>query len=430
MFRIGERGFRAPGFSLDRTLGPAALTYDPTTYTQTREIGFVERIGGSLIGIPIGIILIFFPISLLWWNEHRNVETQQAIDTALERVVTVPSAPLSSANEGKLVHVVGTATASAVSDPALELTLPSLLIAERRVEMYQWRENKSQQTGTNWGGSQTVTTAYSYDRVWSRDWLDSRNFQVPQGHFNPPPPARSALITADDAKLGAFRLGPTTLAALANVGLLHGNGGDEGVSYRFGPTSEAATTVPRSGFQDIRPSRAPQGYIFEPGGGLYRGKNPKVPEIGDLRVSYAGVPTGKMLTVVARQNGDGFTDYPVSRGFTLQLAAVGDRSAQALLDERAASEATLTWLLRLGGLVVMWIGFMMLLGPLAVLVSIVPFLGTLAEGFTADIAFFLALILSTITVAVAWLFVHPVTSIILIVVTLVLGGGYILIRRG
>lgn len=396
------------------------MTYDPASYTQTREIGFFERIGASLIGIPLGILLIFFPISMLWWNEGRNVETQQAIDMAVARVVTVPPAPLSPANEGKLVHVIGIATASGVADSAMGVNLAGLLVVERRVEMFQWRERQSQQTKNNWGGSQTVTTSYGYDKVWSSTGLDSRYFRAPQGHINPPMLLAPALIAADDAKLGAFRLGPNTLASLTRTTLLRDGGS---LAFDFG-----GDWMP-DGFQHIRPERAPPGYRFDVNGGLYRGDNPRDPAIGDIRVSYQGVPAGKLLTVVGKQSGEGFTDYPIARGYTIQLAAVGERSAESLLDDQAARESTLTWLMRLGGVVVMWIGFMLLLGPLAALVSVVPFLGTLTEGLTAATAFFLALMLGMITIAAAWLLVHPVFSIAMIVSALALGGGYFYLTR-
>ena len=365
------------------------MTYDPA-YTQTQEVGFVERIGGALIGIPLGILLIFFPIAILWWNEHRDVEVQQAIDKAIESVVTVPAATLNPANQGHFIHVVGPATATAVNDLTFGITLPSLA---RILSSIPWMAQ--------------------YDHVWSSDWQDSGTFLVPQGHQNPPMPAPSAILGADDAKLGAFRLGAETLAAL----------------QRNPPTEGVKSDLP-PGFQSVRLEKPPSGFIFDRTGALYQGKDPQAPVIGDVRVRYAGVPTGQTVTVVARQSDDGFTDYPIARNTSLLLAAVGGYSAETLLDREANAQATLTWLLRLGGVVIMWIGFMLLLGPFATLVSVVPFLGTLAEGLTADIAFVLALILGCVTIAVAWLFVHPLVSVAMIVATLVIGGSYIYLRRG
>ncbi len=396
------------------------MTYDPGTYTQTQEIGFFERVGASLIGIPLGIMLIFFPIALLWWNEGHNVETQQAIDIAVARVISVPPATLSPANEGKLVHVVGTTTASGVSDGSMGIALPGLLVAERRVEMYQWRENRSRDTKDNWGGSQTVTTSFSYEKVWSTTGYNSRSFKVPQGHVNPPMLLASAFLTADDAKLGAFRLGPNTLSALTRTTLLRDG---DSLAFEFGDN-----WLP-DGFQAVRPERTPSGYRFESNGALYRGDNPRSPAIGDIRVSYVGVPAGKLLSVVAKQSGEGFTDYPVTRGYSVQLAAVGERSAQSMLDDQAARESVLIWLMRLLGIFLIWIGFLLLLGPLSALVSVVPVLATLVEGLSAAAAFLLAFVLGMITIAVAWLWVHPVTSILMIVVALAIGGGLFYLRR-
>ena len=396
------------------------MTYDPTSYTQTREIGFFERIGGSLIGIPLGILLIFFPIAMLWWNEGHNVETQKAIDIALAKVVTVPAATLSPDNEGKLVHVIGKATASGVKDEALGAALPGLLLVERRVEMYQWRERKSQQTQNNWGGSQTVTTSFGYDKVWSSSGLDSRYFKVPQGHVNPPMLLTPALIPAEDAKLGAFRLGPTTLAALTRTTLLRDG---DSLAFEFGDDWQP------DGFQRVKPERTPSGYRLDANGGLYRGDNPRDPAIGDIRVSYIGVPAGKLMTVVGKQSGDGFTDFPLMRGYTLQLASMGEHSAESLLDDQAARESTLIWLLRLLGVFLMWFGFMLLLGPLSAFVSIVPVLGTLAEGLTAAAAFMLAIVLSALTIAAAWLLVHPLFSIAMLLSALAVVGGWLYLTR-
>jgi hypothetical protein len=225
-------------------------------------------------------------------------------------------------------------------------------------------------------------------------------------------PAPSALLAADDAKLGAFRLGTTTVGALLQ------NAPEAGGKAWFA-----------SGFQEVRPDKPPAGFAVDPAGGLYHGKDPADPAVGDVRLRYAGVPAGKTLTVVARQSGEGFTDFPIARDTGILLAAVGEYSAETLLDREADAMATLTWLLRLAGVIVMWIGFMLLLGPLAVLVSVLPFLGTLVEGLTADIAFALALTLGAVTIAVAWLFVHPLVSVAMIVATLVVGGGYVYLRR-
>ncbi len=415
--------------------GSFALTYDPTgygpaeqTYTTTQDVGFFERMGAAFIGIPVGILLIFFPMSMLWWNEHRDVESQVAIEQALKQVVTVPVQALAPANEGRLVHVIGPATASGVTDTAFGLTLPGLVVAQRRLEMYQWQERSAENRTPHWGGGETITTTYRYERVWSGDWLNSRTFHEPRGHENPPLPVASALIAADDAKLGAFRLGGSTLAVLPQTAPISTHSVLAGLNGTADGTAGPVPTAP--GFQPVLPEKAPTGFSFDAGGGLYRGKNPAAPAIGDVRLSYAGLPAGKTLTVVARQTGEGFTDFPVTRGYTIHLARVGEHSAETLLDDEANSMATLTWILRLVGVVVMWIGFMLLLGPFAALVSVVPFLGTLAEGLTADIAFVLALILGSITIAVAWLWVHPLISLSVIAATLLVGGTYVYLRRG
>jgi hypothetical protein len=65
-------------------------------------------------------------------------------------------------------------------------------------------------------------------------------------------------------------------------------------------------------------------------------------------------------------------------------------------------------------------GFGMVLRPIAVLASILPFLGRIVGTGTTVIAFLLAGILWTLTVAVAWIFYRPLLGIAILLVTVAL----------
>ena len=51
--------------------------------------------------------------------------------------------------------------------------------------MYQWQETESESKEDNLGGSETVTTTYNYDTLWSEAEISSDSFKVPEGHQNP-----------------------------------------------------------------------------------------------------------------------------------------------------------------------------------------------------------------------------------------------------
>jgi len=81
-----------------------------------------------------------------------------------------------------------------------------------------------------------------------------------------------------------------------------------------------------------------------------------------------------------------------------------------------------TWLLRGLGFLMMWIGLSALFAPLSVILDVIPMLGSITGGIIKMITFFVALILSTVTIWISMLF----NSLIAItIVTVILIGGAI-----
>jgi len=98
--------------------------------------------------------------------------------------------------------------------------------------------------------------------------------------------------------------------------------------------------------------------------------------------------------------------------------------------EEEQANVTMTWILRLVGLIVMAAGIFLVLNPLATVFDIIPFLGGLASTAIALFAILVSLALSLITIAIGWVAYRPLIGIPLLVVGLaVLGGtGYLLAR--
>lgn len=62
----------------------------------------------------IGPLLVIGAIALLWWNEGRAVQAIVGLKDAASQVVEAEASGPSPANDNKLVHVVGAATAQIV----------------------------------------------------------------------------------------------------------------------------------------------------------------------------------------------------------------------------------------------------------------------------------------------------------------------------
>ena len=86
-----------------------------------------------------------------------------------------------------------------------------------------------------------------------------------------------------------------------------------------------------------------------------------------------------------------------------------------------SDNATFTWILRGVGYMIMAIGFMLILSPLAVIADVVPFIGDIIGAGTAFVAFIVSGCFSLITIATAWVAYRPIVGIPL----LLLAGGLI-----
>src|SRR5579885_1600580 len=317
----------------------------PDVITEQRSFG--QRLSNSFLGLIIGPILILVAIGLLWWNEGRAVAAIVGLNDAAGQVVEANASGPSPANAGKLVHVVGAATASSpISDSAVGTTFTGQVTVARTAEMYQWKESSHEDNNNN-------TTTYEYTRAWSEDPIDSSHFHYADGHENPAMPFASTQTSASDAKLGGWAL-------------------DDGTLNRIDLE------------QSLNPP-APEGWSRD-GNYLYRG-NPASPKVGDMRVSYRGLASGTTISVLAQRSGNGFAAFTAKNGYTLELAAAGNHTAAELIERQGKAEAILTWVLRAVGWLLIFMGFTAFLSPLSAMASFVPILGGIVRGAAAGISF-------------------------------------------
>lgn len=351
-------------------------------YTERRTIGLGSRLVQSVKGMLAGLILFLAAFPLLWINEGYALRTARSLRQGAREVVNVPADRIDPAKDGKLVHVAGRATTTeTVADSEFNVSVNAIKL-RRKVEMYQWKETKSNRSRKNAGGSETTTTTYKYDKVWSEQPSDSSNFKHPGGHENPGMPIRSADFVAGRVTLGAFRLNPNQIGELT--------GSD--------PVDVSAARAPDS----IRGQAHPISSGFQTG-------DAGSPQVGDLRITFSQVKPGD-VSVVARQASDTFEPFRADAGGTVELVAMGIQSAEAMFETAQTHNSIRTWILRAVGLIVMFIGLMLLLNPLATLGDAIPLVGGLFRTGVGLISFSLALCISLLTIAVAWIAYRPLVG--------------------
>jgi hypothetical protein len=353
----------------------------PDQFQTISSQNYFQRLGNSVVGTLIGIVLVFASLAFLWWNEARAVDADRALDASGRAAMSVAADRIDPANEGRLIHVSGVAAAaSPLADPETGLVAPSALVLERKVEMYQWTEESSAQTREKVGGTQETITTYTYKLAWSGEPVDTANFKQPGGRTNPEMLLRSARVTAGDPRLGAFMLSEANLETL-------------NVETPF------------------KPSKAPTGWTST-ADGIYKGRGtPGAPQLGDVRVTYTMIDSPIDLTVMGRQSGNQLTTWTDNRqGFPVLIVERGRLPIAAMVKAEKNEQNIMTWVFRFLGAAICWAGFGLILGPLKALGNVVPFVASIIGSATGLVAFGLAVALSLLVIAAAWFLVRPIMS--------------------
>ncbi len=362
-------------------------------YAKVTRVSWGQRLMQSIAGVVGGIFLVLASIGGLWWNEGRAVNAAKGLKEGSAAVTSISADQVGLANNGQLVHVSGQAAAQDVlRDPVLGVAETAIALV-REVEMYQWREDSRTETRTTVGGSEERVTTYSYRPEWSSRHIDSSRFNQADAHRNPAGfPIESETRRADNVALGAFRLNPALIAQIRQ-------------SEPFELGAEHAASLPE---------RFRERASTDQSGWLHVG-DPLAPEIGDMRIRLK-VVRDQPVSLLARQVDNTFEAHTTSHGTSIERLMPGILSVDAMFEQMVRENTIMTWALRIGGVLMVVIGFGLILKPIRVTFDILPILGSIAGAGTGVISLVLGLVLSLTTIALAWLFYRPLLSILLIAV--------------
>ncbi len=366
----------------------------PDQVTVTTNTSWFSRVGSAFAGVIVGIVLIFACVWGLAWNEGNAIKVERGLNEGAGLVVEAEASPIDPAKDQQLVHVVGdVAVTEPLTDPQFGVTATGVRL-DRQVEMYQWQEESKSETRTKLGGGEETVTTYTYTKVWSSTPIDSSGFQSPAGHENPAMTLEGATVYATDATLGAFQLEENVLAQM------------EGAQ----PLSLGAERA-----EAIQAAAGQGRTLTVANNQIYMGANPQVPAVGDTRVSYQVTPAAE-TSVVARQNGDGFLPYRTRNGTEILMVASGDTPAADMFQSAQDANTFIAWAIRVGGVILLMVGFGLILAPLGVLADVLPLAGTIVRMGTGLIGFVLGLLVGTVTIAIAWFAFRPLLTVAILAV--------------
>lgn len=341
-----------------------------------------ERIGKSLFGVILAPVFIIGAAALLFYNESHAVKTSDSLKEGAATVTEASATQVDASREGKLVHVSGDAKPEGnLEDPVFGVSTPGVKLA-RSVEVYEWTESSH---------SSNNQTRYDYEKKWQDRLVDSGNFKNPDGHRNPAALAYPAKdFQAQSVSVGTFQLDPSLVEKIGGANAM--------------PLKEDAVTLP-------------DGATLQSGGTIYVGKNPSSPAVGDLRITEKLTPAGP-VSIVAAQVGSRLAPFHSHNGTEIALLEQGTQSAAKMFETAQTNNAILTWVIRVVGFVVLFMGIHFIFGPLSTLASFVPILGAIFEGGVWIISFLMAVVGWFVLVGAAWLTARPFLAIPLLIVAL------------
>ncbi len=368
--------------------------------TETTTESWGSRLGSSIKGVLIGLALFIAGFPVLFWNEGDSVKTAKAIDEGEGACIAVESnANVDQEMEGKLVHMSGKAdTKDVLTDDQFGVSATAIRL-ERNVEMYQWVEESRSQKKQKLGGSEETVTTYTYKKDWMPTAIDSSGFKE-QGHDNPGVMEfESQKMQAANVTFGAFRLNESQIDHIGSA-----------KQYAF-PTGFVCK---------VERVKVQGGTIYVPNAetrnnALNNRDVASQTRIGDMRVTFRVVYPHE-ISLIAKQHGDTFVAYTAKNGKKLSYLQDGVKDAAEMFQTARTNNAIMTWLVRIGGFLMMFIGLSMVFKPLSVLADVLPILGDIVEMGMGLVAGLIAFICSLVTIAIAWLFYRPVLGIILLAV--------------
>jgi hypothetical protein len=357
----------------------------PNTFTTTTTTGYGTRIGKSIGGALAGVLLFFGSFVLLYMNEGRT-DLSKIAKTAIE----LPASGVDATAEGRLVSGSGVVTSAETLGDAVYLRDGKYLAIDRSVEMYAWVEKVTEKSQTNVGGSETTTTTYDYVMEWTDGPMSASEMQYPDEHINP-----VLSIESESFTVGTLTVGTLDVAGTVDL-----------------PSTERLTLT--KDLVSLSDDETLSGnYVFYGTGTMTS------PKLGDIRVSYSVLQPGFDGTVFGELSGDKVTKFTNEDGDSVFRVFEGSREGGiAMLHDEYV---TMGWILRVVGFLMMWIGLTSVLGPLATLLDVLPFLGSTTRFMVGVVTFPIALVLTIVTVLVSMI-LHSLVALI-VVVLLAIGGG-------
>ena len=379
-------------------------------YQETKSTSYGQRLSGSFKGIASGFLMFIAGTILLFWNEGNFVKTKKSLQEAEGVLVRVDNvSEVDPSLNGKLIHASAFADTKEVLIDGLFGVSETAISISRKVEYYQYEEKSSSKTKDKIGGGQETVITYTYEKKWTSSPVNAENFKDPEYQSS-----NFVLTTieqkterAKDVTFGSYQLPAFIISSIGG-----------GVPAEVKLTSDEIAQWEKviAGNMDTLSITEAQ-MVHLSGNVVYFGKSPSAPNIGDIRVTLAKVMPAD-ISIIAKVNGSTFEKYIAKNGKTVSEVAMGTVSAESMFAGAHSANNTLTWILRLVGILLVIGGLKSMFSILPALFKVLPFLGNIVDAGVGLVCMILGGVWSLIIISIAWLWYRPLIGILLLAIAI------------
>eukprot|EP00057_Strongylocentrotus_purpuratus_P035333 XP_798642.2 PREDICTED: transmembrane protein 43 [Strongylocentrotus purpuratus] len=367
----------------------------PSTYSKRGDSTFVERVSNSFTGSMLGLGLVAIGLFSITVNESFAAYVSWQLDDGLRNIIPLESSEvIFTENNNKLIHVTGKLrTTEPLLDSQFGISVRAVKL-RRHVQMFQWVEHRKQSPGED--------IQYTYTKEWRSEIIDSDTFENSARHVNKKEMSvKGTTFVAIRAYIGNFQLKEPLKEKIEN-------------------------------FDPYFTTQQPSNPNVKLHNGFYHfSLDINRPMIGEVRVtfSYAGVSGQESsivgppatVSIIAKQAGGILTSYVDNSGTAREMVQMGKWSAEEMLLRHLNLQTSLTWSLRIGGWLMIFLGFCFMKLITFYIMDLVPPLRKIASfgliNFNLCISFSLALSFA----ALCYLMTRPVQALIMMTIALLPG---------
>lgn len=402
---------------------------DSTVFTETTTEGYGSRLKNAFAGVIFGVIMFFGSFVLLWWNEGNSLKNFQTIGEFEESAIQITSDKIDATNNNKPIYVTGNATTEdVIQDNIFPVKLNAMKI-ERVVEMYQWIEKQTgSKTKEKIGGTKETTKTYEYIQEWDSKYHDSGKYHKKE-FKNPSMRYKGDSFYAKNVTMGAFNITNLVKSIYDDQQLtiseeefntnwdkfkskaIYNN---STIYFPYAlehPKSKKTVEQQADAKTEQTDSKTEQAEDVSWDN----------PQVGDIRISFKYTEPKQDVTIIGQQSGNNIIEWVSKVKKNILSLYMGIHSFEDVIQKQKNDAKLQMWICRLVGFLLMFIGLSMIVKPLSMLLAFLPFLKNIVEAGLGFICFAVALILSLITIAIAWIAVRPMFTFGL------LGGAFIIL---